>query len=279
MELFEIRNENDRKYIVCEDRGHDKKYTEQIVLRNRIEILTDLTCRNFNGERNIYYDITGLRSFSEMFTGENDRIELTDIIRIAGSFDMLFQTIDEYLLDINEVYLDQETFFYDPEIRSYKFIYIPGIRREISDFRQGIRSVWDRVIEKFDYQRDPEDLVYIYGVYQKICSNNFDMKKLFDGYEKLEEKKTEEVTDKKIELKNALKRKIYDPELTEGLNSIKAEAEHGVEGDIESEDREAAVSDILNKIRKIIVAKAKVIVAVSCGISILIVIMLMLPNR
>ena len=295
MELVKNKNENDRKFLVYSQDYCGKVYTEQMLIKNKIEGLVDVRSRNFNGERALYYDITGLRLFSEMFLGDKDRMEARDVKRIAESFCQLSESMDEYLLDIKEVYLRPDKIFYNPSISCYEFIYIPGRYKESKDIDRGLseelREVWYRVIEKFDYKNNPKDLVYIYGVYQKICSGNSDIKSIFKGYESLNGEDESITCETSKGDTFTLQESCYshiDPRILEGINRIYDET-----GDKREEKRESIIfnedeserggraflkSKLLVNIKKAFFSKLKVIAVISCGISILIIVMLMIPT-
>ena len=286
MKLLEIKSENDRKFLVYKRDYYEKIYTEKMLLKNDIAGLVDVRSRNFNGELALYYDVTGLRLFSQMFQGENDKMEVRDVKRLAESFFQLSESIDEYLLDIKEVCISPDMMFYSPGTSGYEFIYLPGRYKESAELDRGLveafREVWDRVIEKFDYKNHPKDLVYIYGVYQKICSGNSDIKSIFEGYESLsregdisKDELSSEATFNDQEYSNSPSSCI-DSVILEDINKLKDEDKR--EDKLEEGKKVFLKSNLFIYIKKAFLSKLKVIAAISCGISILIIVMLILPT-
>ena len=201
--------EGGKEFLVAKFKGTDK-FTGKMLLRNDIGSLVRASFREFNGESFVYYDVSGKVRFSDMFSGENDIMERDDIERLCKSFVKLTADVRDHLLDIEETRISPETVFYDPENKIYKFLYIPegsssagcrckgncsgcGNKDHADDpddpeedediaaisFSEGVKAVWDRVMEKFDHQSDMDSIARVYDIYRRISMQSFDLEKVF----------------------------------------------------------------------------------------------------
>ena len=186
---FRATREGGRDYLVAPFRCDDT-FTGKMLLNNEIETLIPVALREFNGESYIYYDVSGRTRFCDMFSGDKDIMEREDVERLCVSFEKLSGDIREYLLDIEELCVSSETLFYDPDKKQYEFLYIPGQKDEKSSeeecedsdhsaFNEGVKSIWERVMEKFDHHSDIESIARVYDIYQKVSMRSFDPEEVF----------------------------------------------------------------------------------------------------
>jgi len=202
MQDIETVKEGGKEYIVIKLKENDS-FAGRMLTRNKIGSLLSASQREFNGEAYIYNDISGRVRFCEMFAGENDIMEKDDIERICQSFTELIQDLKDYLLDAWDVKISPETLFFNPEKKKYEFLYIPDqIKQESKEdkageetnesFKEGVKSVWDRVMEKFNHQSDIDTISRVYDIYQKVSMANFDPEEVFAPVKK-EPVKSEEI--------------------------------------------------------------------------------------
>ena len=121
-----ITKENNKEYTVIPAGEEKKDFTERMVLENTIPGLIPVSARELNGEASYYFDTTGRRVFSESFKNENDMLGVSDVEAICDSVIQVCRSTREYLLDIDDIDLKPETFYFNSETGLYEFIYIPG---------------------------------------------------------------------------------------------------------------------------------------------------------
>ena len=178
-----ITKENNKEYTVIPAGEEKKDFTERMVLENTIPGLIPVSARELNGEASYYFDTTGRRVFSESFKNENDMLGVSDVEAICDSVIQVCRSTREYLLDIDDIDLKPETFYFNSETGLYEFIYIPGHcggSGKKKDFRAGLRAVWERVLKRFCRDADREFLMKLYDIYQKMTTDNFDPESVFD---------------------------------------------------------------------------------------------------
>lgn len=189
MQDIETVKEGGKEYIVIKLKENDS-FAGKMLTRNNIGSFPPASLREFNGEAYIYNDISGKVRFSEMFAGENDIMEKDDIERLCQSFTGLTEDLRDYLLEAADTRISPETLLFNPDKKKYEFLYIPGkSSKEKNDdesdeadnqsFNEGVKSVWDRVMEKFNHQSDLETISRVYDIYQKVSMMSFDPEEVF----------------------------------------------------------------------------------------------------
>ncbi len=106
-------------------------------------------------------------------------------------------SLEKYLLDAEDLVLEPQYILYRADVRNIGLIYVPGYNRDI---RVQIRVLLEALMKRFDH-RDRQGLIYMYGLYDMICSDAAALGQ-FRG-RVLEEIKEDEgiVTDKKAQYK------------------------------------------------------------------------------
>ena len=124
-----------RSYMIipCPPEAETEGYQYRMLEMNRIDGILSCGLRYIDGERFLYYDITGKQSMRGLYEGRKIRGEelfhlLRDIERVSGS-------LAGYLLDEQHLMLSAEQIFYDFGTGNYFFTYYPGAVTEPEIFR------------------------------------------------------------------------------------------------------------------------------------------------
>ena len=204
--------ENNKEYAVVPAGEGEKDFTERMVMGNSIPWLIPLSVREFNGESSYYFDTTGRRPFSEMFQNENDYLGKPEVEAICESIVGVVGAVREYLLDIDDIELCPETYFFNTETGRFEFMYIPGRKREdggAGDFRSGVRLVWERVLKKCGRDADRDFIMKLYDMYQKMSADNFNPESVFNIKEEKPEAFPEEVK-APVKIREVKEEDLYD---------------------------------------------------------------------
>lgn len=187
----ECVREGGKEYIVkkLED---VESLTGRMLVKNNIASLISASLREFNGESYLYYDISGKIRFSDMFSGENDFMQKDDVEKLCQSFLALTDDLRDYLLEAEEIIVSPEYLFFDSDKKVYEFLYIPG-RTGDESFNDGVKAVWDRVMEKFNHQSDLETIAKVYDIYQKVSMISFDPEEVFAPSQKNSSEENKEI--------------------------------------------------------------------------------------
>ena len=155
---------------------------------------------------------SGRRPFSEMFQNENDYLGKPEVEAICESIVGVAGAVREYLLDIDDIKLSPETYFFNTETGRFEFMYIPGRKREdggAGDFRSGVRLVWERVLKKCGRDADRDFIMKLYDMYQKMSADNFNPESVFNIKEEKPEAFPEEVK-APVKIREVKEEDLYD---------------------------------------------------------------------
>ena len=124
-----------RSYMIieCPPEAETTGYQYRMLEMNRIEGLLSCGTRHIDGERFLYYDITGKQSLMALY--EARKIPGTELFKFLKAVDQVSGSMSKYLLDEQHLVLDEEQVFYDFQTGSYCFTYYPGEITEPQVFR------------------------------------------------------------------------------------------------------------------------------------------------
>ena len=124
-----------RSYMIieCPPEAETTGYQYRMLEMNRIEGLLSCGTRHIDGERFLYYDVTGKQSLMALY--ESRKIPGTELFKILKAVDQVSGSMSKYLLDEQHLVLDEEQIFYDFQTGSYCFTYYPGKITEPGVFR------------------------------------------------------------------------------------------------------------------------------------------------
>lgn len=119
-------NDSMRSYMIipCPPEAETEGYQYRMLEMNRIEGLLSCGLRNIDGERYLYYDITGKQSLQGLY--ESRKIAGTEMFGLLADMERVTKSLAGYLLDEQHLVLTKEQVFYDFGTGSYCFTYYPG---------------------------------------------------------------------------------------------------------------------------------------------------------
>ena len=128
-------NDSMRSYMIipCPPEAETEGYQYRMLEMNRIEGLLSCGLRYIDGERFLYYDITGRQSMQGLYEGR--KISGTDLFNLLADMERVSLSLAEYLLDEQHLVLTKEQIFYDFGTGNYSFTYYPGEVTEPGIFR------------------------------------------------------------------------------------------------------------------------------------------------
>ena len=128
-------NDSMRSYMIipCPPEAETEGYQYRMLEMNRIEGLLSCGLRYIDGERFLYYDITGKQSMQGLYEGR--KIPGTDLFGLLADMERVSVSLAGYLLDEQHLVLTKEQIFYDFSTGSYSFTYYPGEMAEPGIFR------------------------------------------------------------------------------------------------------------------------------------------------
>ena len=106
-------NDSMRSYMIipCPPEAETEGYQYRMLEMNRIEGLLSCGLRYIDGERFLYYDITGKQSMQGLYEGR--KIPGTDLFGLLADMERVSVSLAGYLLDEQHLVLTKEQIFYD----------------------------------------------------------------------------------------------------------------------------------------------------------------------
>ncbi|MCR5417683.1 MAG: DUF6382 domain-containing protein [Lachnospiraceae bacterium] len=164
MENMDIRRQPDGCYLVVEevpDFDTQEEFSFRMLTENRIEGLLEPKLQIFNGERSLYYEITGMQSLENYASVHS--LSAEDLRSLFGRLLWLTRQLPDYFLDVmnlvlspKHIYLSEEGFF---------FCYGLGERKE----ERRREAFAGELIGLIDHE-DEMAVVYAYQFYQLMQS-------------------------------------------------------------------------------------------------------------
>lgn len=178
-----FKKDMNSSYLIleCEEK---EQYEMQMVLCNKIKGLLECKRHTFNGQTEVYYNISSKQPLSRVFLKKELGIE--DVKRLLLSIRSLMDELKRYLLSIDYVLFDAEYCYCNPEIKQPEWIFYPYNNSENS-----MVKLAEYLIDKVDHgERAAVDLAYhFYKLVRNEMLTQAELDKLLDEYK--ESKKAE----------------------------------------------------------------------------------------
>lgn len=144
-------------------------YESQMMSRNQIDGLLRFRTRQMDTGIRFYYEITSRQPLARIL--ENRNIHAGEIQKlILGIFGIL-ERMDTYLLREENIFLDPEYLYVDPDNFRVWLCLIPGLQR---NFAESFSKLLEYLLGSIDHQ-DKDSVVLAYGLYQETRKENYGM--------------------------------------------------------------------------------------------------------
>ncbi len=144
----EYKRENHRSYLVIaeeikKDTANENEFAITMISENKIPGLIPVGERLFNGEKELYYDISSRQSLDVMY--EKRPITADVLKRLFSDLRSAYGCIDEYLLDTDKVLLKPEYIYTDLNDGSFEFLFYPFDETGSEDGYEFAEYILDRI--------------------------------------------------------------------------------------------------------------------------------------
>lgn len=186
-------------YLIIKDNGSLKEniYQRKMVTENKIQGLLASQERYINGDLLLYYEITSRQSLLSIYGGK--KIGMEQLCRLFIQLKVVSDTLQNYLLDGNDLLLFPEYIFQNIETGEYSFLYYPDMGKE------GFLQLMDFLISKVDNE-DMEAVEAVYKIADLVHREQFVLDEVLkwfqDDMENEEKKEEEEPLYQRMESKN-----------------------------------------------------------------------------
>ncbi|MBQ1173454.1 MAG: FHA domain-containing protein [Lachnospiraceae bacterium] len=191
----EFKRENHKSFFVIKDTRLDSGeqthavYDLEMLCENQIQGILPASIHSFNGETEIYYDISTKQTLRVLF--EKRKLVKDDL-------KWLFSGIHEAVCGLEKYFLDMECLLIDPD-----YIYINVAKKQVyllyypypeESFETGVEQLAEYILDKI-CNEDEQTVVYAYNFYRFVKEEKGDLISVFLQLERSDfhsEKETEE---------------------------------------------------------------------------------------
>lgn len=189
MEVY-YRREIQHNYLIIEpDACQGWSYEVKMLLHNPIEGLLKFRMKLVDGEQQFFYEITSKQPLSRVL--ENRSITAEEIRKLVVSLSSVLNKIEPFLLMPNQILLQAEYIYLEPESFQVYFCLVPGRQ---ADFSKDLQELLYYLLKKVNHQNQ-ESVVLAYGLYQETQKENYGISNLMrflNVHSDVNEKWTEE---------------------------------------------------------------------------------------
>ena len=145
---------------LCVD-GFDFKL--HVIVLNRIEGIINPVISELNGQMKIRYRTQGRENLKSML--DVKRPYRTFIEKLFLQVVKCISSVENYMLDKNDLLIDEEYIFWDEEKQNYCFAYVPGYDRNIYEQMKTIVEKFMRIMD----HSDRNGVMYVYEMYDRLA--------------------------------------------------------------------------------------------------------------
>ncbi len=167
-EEFSVEESED---VGGKDECSDMEY--KMIRNNSIDGLLLMHQRIINGKSIYYYDITSKQQMSKLYSYA--QLKLEDVLMICESISLMVKDINMYMLDLGKIILEPDYMFVDISEKKVKFVYYPRRQQQEDGCDNGIRRLFEYILEHFDHSVEKEQLMTMYMIYQKVVQKEYNL--------------------------------------------------------------------------------------------------------
>lgn len=212
---YEYKHEPNHNYLMIrgENNIQSRDYKILMLEQNNIRGLLDFRSEYMDNVSYYYYEISSKQSLKEYFNGISMKKEQIKSI-VSGIIDLI-EILNGYLLNTANIILMAEFIFIDPATTTPYFCYDPDYN---NNFNDGLRELFSYFIKAIDHS-DKETVEYAYELYCNSMKNNFILKDLVNGSDKVEKLSVPEYSTAEIDIRDDIKEE--QPECFSEKNIVK----------------------------------------------------------
>lgn len=158
----------------CEPLSEGASYEERMFSENKIKRLLSCDIRETDGKKEYVYDITSRQNLKELF--EEKECKGADVRRIILGLTEVKEVLKEYLLGEENLILNPQFVYADPEKKTVSFVFYPHYHNDIGESLEQLAMF---LLERTDHS-DEYAVALSYGMYKCITKNDYDFAKLLD---------------------------------------------------------------------------------------------------
>ena len=166
----EYKREMNRNYMILRpEPGHVDRYTIRMISGNQIAGLLPFLEKWMDGENRYYFDITSKQPLGRLL--EYRTITGDEIYSFLSGFLYAVRQVERFLLDENQICLDPEYLYVEPDSFQCALLMIPG---QYADFTCGFRALCSYLLDHVN-RNDGNAVLLAFSVFKESQKENFGM--------------------------------------------------------------------------------------------------------
>lgn len=162
-----FKREINHNYMIIKAPEAADSYECRMLAGNSIEGLLKFRVRTYEENREFYYEITSRQPLSRLL--EQRKLSGGEIRKLLLTILGVLNRIEEYLFREEELLLDPQYIYVDPDCFSACLCLIPGFTCDLPEALSALLKV---LLERVDHQ-DKEGVVMAYNLYQESLKENY----------------------------------------------------------------------------------------------------------
>lgn len=178
----EYRREDHKTYFVVKDtrineyekNDGDVAYDLEMLCENRIKGLLPISIRSFNGETELYYDISTKQTMSVLY--DKKKLLKEDLTWIFSGIKNAVKELEDFFLDMECVILDMDYVYINVAKREVLLLYYPYPEES---FEENVEHFAEDILDKI-CNEDQETVIYAYNFYRFVKEEKCDLIAVFE---------------------------------------------------------------------------------------------------
>lgn len=167
------QNEGVNSFFVVEaEMDSVNSYEIDMLYNNFVGGIIQPEFRSIDGRMLLYNKINGMKSLKDYMLANSLTAKQT--LSIMGAACNAVVEAEEYMLDPDNLMLKPEYIFCSVGLEECRFVYAPGAHMNV---KKQVRHLAEEIIRRIDHS-DGKLVDFMYGVYETVVMDNFDMEKL-----------------------------------------------------------------------------------------------------
>ena len=185
----EYRREDHKTYFVVKDtrineyekNDGDVAYDLEMLCENRIKGLLPISIRSFNGETELYYDISTKQTMSVLY--DKKKLLKEDLTWIFSGIKNAVKELEDFFLDMECVILDMDYVYINVVKHEVLLLYYPYPEES---FEENVEHFAEDILDKI-CNEDQETVIYAYNFYRFVKEEKCDLIAVFERMDECRE--------------------------------------------------------------------------------------------
>ena len=206
------KRELDQNYLVLWQDAFQECYQTEMLIRNRIPGLLECRLGRWDEKVALYYEITSRQSLRLIL--ERKRLNGKELYQLLKSFQETLKTCEAYLLDGNQLLLEPDYIYLNPDTWDVFFCYVPFEKQDVQEM---LLNLAEYLLDRLERQ-DQDAVTLGYEFYRMVGEENGSLESVLEKYgEKHNGKESQVITSETISRPERKKCDVHVKESSEEI--------------------------------------------------------------